>query len=153
MRPLIALVLVAAALSGAAAPARGAGPPSLLAQARHLVAMSYRDFLAVKASAPLAPFDWTSDGCSRTPPAWAVVFDGPCEQHDFGYRNFGNGLLLERTEARRAWIDGRLLAGLREVCAERYPGLARTAQWLRCRARARLMWAAVRTFNDWSSTI
>ena len=66
--------------------------------------------------------------------------------HDFGYRNFGNGLRLDRTEARRAWVDGRLLAGLRQVCAERY----RSVRLALCRAKARLMWAAVRTFNDWS---
>ena len=151
MRSTLALALIAASLTGAAAPARGSAAPSLLAQARHLVALPYRDFLAAKAGAPVQPFDWSSDGCSRTPPAWAAVFDGPCEQHDFGYRNFGNGLRLDRTEARRAWVDRRLLAGLREVCSERYPGMARTAQWLLCRTKARLMWMAVRTFNDWSA--
>ena len=144
------IVAVAAAVTsvlaaGDAAPA-AAAPAGPTAQARRLVAMPYDAFLVVKQTAPATPFDWSSAGCSRTPPEWAAIFDGPCQQHDFGYRNFGNGLRLDRTEARRAWVDGRLLAGLRQVCAERY----RSVRLALCRAKARLMWAAVRTFNDWS---
>ncbi|HEY5144446.1 MAG TPA: phospholipase A2 [Solirubrobacteraceae bacterium] len=144
MRTIAALVSVVLA-AGAASPA-AAAPTGLTAQVRRLVAMPYDAFLTVKRTVPAAPFDWSTDGCSRTPAEWAAIFDGPCEQHDFGYRNFGNGLRLDRTEARRAWIDGRLLAGLRQVCTERY----RSVRLVLCRTRARLMWAAVRTFNDWS---
>ena len=143
---VISLVVVLATATAVAAPPASAASSGLLAQARRLVAMPYDAFLVVKATAPVAPFDWSTDGCSRTPPEWAALFDGPCQQHDFGYRNFGNGLRIDRTEARRTWIDGRLLVGLRQVCARRYAGVRRTL----CRTKARLMWAAVRTFNDWS---
>ena len=88
-------------------------------------------------------FDWTDDGCSKTPPPAMWVFRSACRQHDFGYRNFGKGLTLERTEERRAWIDARFLAEMYRICS----GFG--ASTGTCRAEARVMWSAVRRFNDW----
>jgi len=128
------------------------GPPAaqaltpLATEATRLVRIDHHAFLAAKALTP-PPFDWSTDGCSSTPASWAVVFDGPCQQHDFGYRNLGRGLALRPTERVRTWVDGRFLTELRRVCAERTQRLALT----RCRIRARAMHTAVRLFNeDWS---
>lgn len=116
------------------------------ATAIRLLSVDHRAFLATKALAP-PPFDWSTDGCTRAPAAWARTFDEPCQQHDFGYRNLGRGLRLRATEGARAWVDRRLLVELRRVCAERFARVART----RCRIQARAMYAAVRLFNpQWS---
>ena len=64
-----------------AAPAAAASS-ALERRAVHLGAVDYHEFLAAKAAAP-PPFDWTTDGCTATPPAWAVTFDEPCQQHDY----------------------------------------------------------------------
>jgi hypothetical protein len=146
MRPRvlsITLVLALVAVSPGASTAHALAP--LAAEATRLVRIGHRTFLAEKVLAP-APFDWSSDGCTGTPPSWAEVFDQPCQQHDFGYRNLGRGLALRPSERVRAWVDRRLLEELRSVCAQLTRGLGRT----RCRARARAMYAAVRIFNpDW----
>lgn len=128
------------------------GPPvahaltPLAAEATRLVRIDHHAFLAEKALAP-PPFDWSTDGCSSTPARWAAFFDGPCQQHDFGYRNMGRGLALRPTERVRTWVDGRFLTEMRRACIEGARGLALT----RCRVRARAMHTAVRLFNeDWS---
>ena len=137
------LLLALAALIGAPAASASA---TLAGQATHLGAIDYHAFLVAKQEAP-PPFDWSTDGCTKTPPAWAVTFDGPCQQHDFGYRNLGHGLRLRPTEAARLTVDRRLLTELRRVCAERFAAL----EALRCRVRARAMFTAVRVFNlPWS---
>ncbi len=140
---LIAPALIVGLLALTTARPAGAGEVGALrTQARALVAIDHHAFLAVKATAP-QPFDWSTDGCTSTPASWAATFDGPCQQHDFGYRNLGHGLRLWATNAARAWVDRRLLAELRRVCAERFAGGA----GLRCRVRARAIYAAVRLFN------
>jgi hypothetical protein len=96
---------------------------------------------------PYDSFDWTTDGCSPpTQPSWKAIFDGPCQLHDFGYRNFGNGLQLERTEARRAWIDRRFHGEMRRVCSTWGIGLQRLA----CYSTALGMYTAVGVYNDWN---
>jgi hypothetical protein len=138
---LCAAVLLLASLAGPAS-----ADTALRDRARQLVALDHHAFLLVKATAE-PPFDWSTDGCTSTPASWALTFAGPCEQHDFGYRNLGHGLRLWATRAARAWVDGRFLTELRRVCAERFAGRATT----RCRARARAMHVAVRFFNPpWS---
>jgi hypothetical protein len=90
---------------------------------------------------PYNSFDWTDDGCS---PSWVPDelyrsrFDGPCQQHDFGYRNFGNGLALGRDETTRAWIDRRFFVEMSRRC--RSSGLAIAI----CHHQAGAVWAAVR---------
>lgn len=87
---------------------------------------------------PYNGYDWTTDGCSWTPQPWKTIFDAPCEQHDFGYRNFGKGLTLGRTEATRAWIYGNFYYEMGSVCA--------TWGWGRqiCFNTATAMYSAVR---------
>ena len=139
--PVVAAVVL---LLAVAAPA--AADTALRQRATAILALDHHAFLLVKAAAE-PPFDWSTDGCTSTPAAWALTFDGPCQQHDFGYRNLGRGLRLRPTGAARAWVDRRFLAELRRVCDERFTALART----RCRVRARAMHAAVRLFNPpWS---
>jgi len=141
-RPLPLLLTLAVLVSAPAASASG----TLEGQAAHLGAIDYHAFLAAKDTAA-PPFDWSTDGCTKTPQAWAVTFDGPCQQHDFGYRNLGHGLRLRPTEAARLVVDRRLLTELRRVCAERFAAL----EALRCRIRARAMYTAVRLLNlPWS---
>ena len=140
---LLSLTLLAAVVV-VPPPARAA--TGLAARATQLLAMDHHAFLLEKAAAP-PPFDWSTDGCTSTPPTWAATFDGPCQQHDFGYRNLGRGLRLRATNAGRAWVDGRFLTELRRVCRERFAGREVT----RCRVRARAMHAAVRLLNPpWS---
>lgn len=138
--PLLAVLL---ALALAPAPAVGAEPGALTARAIVLVSVPYGDFLAAKRADPAPPFDWSTDGCSHAPRAWARLFDGPCQQHDFAYRNLGRGLRLQRDEATRLWADRRLLTEVRRVCAERRRGTRRMA----CQGRARAVYAAVRWLN------
>ncbi len=143
-RAVLLLLFVTVALLPGASPASAAAP--LVAEAVHLITIDHHEFLIAKTAA-VEPFDWSTDGCTHTPASWAVTFDGPCQQHDFGYRNLGHGLRLRPTQAARAWVDRRLLAELRRVCSERFAGLAAT----RCRGRARAMYTAVRLFNPpWS---
>lgn len=140
--------VLALATAAAPAPVRAA-TPSPAAEALRLMTIDHHAFLRVKASAP-PPFDWSTDGCTLTPPAWRVLFDGACQQHDFGYRNLGHGLALRPTAATRAWVDRRLLTELRRVCAEQFTLLARA----RCGIKARAMYAAVRLLNpEWSVTL
>jgi hypothetical protein len=125
--------------------------------ARETQRMTYTDFLARKQDyvingcetpnnpgctkpAPYNAFDWTTDGCSWTPDTWKTIFDGPCQQHDFGYRNFGKGLALGRSEAVRYYIDGRFLKEMRRVCSTWAIG----PQRLVCVKTAKAMYSAVR---------
>ncbi len=56
---VISLVVVLTTATAIAAPPASAASSGLLVQARRLVAMPYDAFLAVKATAPVAPFDWS----------------------------------------------------------------------------------------------
>lgn len=91
---------------------------------------------------PYNRYDWTSDGCSWTPDSWKAIFDAPCQQHDFGYRNFGKGLTMQRTETRRKWIDRRFLREMWRVCST-WSLPSRGS----CNAAARTMYTAVRIFG------
>jgi len=120
-----------------------AADPPLKNQAISLVSSTYGQFMAAKRSSLRNNrFDWSTDGCSWTPPPWNWEHRAPCEQHDFGYRNFGKGLTLERTESRRAWIDARFLTEMLRNCRDHwwYPN---------CTNGAYTMYAVVRNFNNW----
>jgi hypothetical protein len=91
-----------------------------------IMSQSYGDFLNTKRHHE-PPFNWSSDGCSFTPPLWAWEQNGPCQLHDFGYANFGRhgadagtALGLEPTEARRAWIDQRFLTEMQRNCRQHW---------------------------------
>jgi Prokaryotic phospholipase A2 len=126
--------------------------------------LSYMDFLARKADFmgegctygaggcrkpwPYNEFDWTDNGCSPSfVPKFIYrnLFDGPCQQHDFGYRNFGNGLQLGRTDEKRAWIDKRFLAEMRRLCSERFSSSWRILKEKACLRMANIAYAAVRS--------
>ncbi|MDX6729469.1 MAG: hypothetical protein QOK49_4274 [Baekduia sp.] len=133
--------------------------------ARETLAMGYEQFIARKQDfvgsgcqflpaqrqgqtcnkpAPYDSFDWTTDGCSQTPDTWKAVFDGPCQQHDFGYRNFHNGLRLQPTEAMRGRVDRKFLYEMGRIC-KTWSLLQRAT----CRTAARAMYDAVRVANHW----
>lgn len=110
---LVGLMLVGVVPAGSAT----ANPKS---RAEKIMSQSYGAFLTIKRGRE-APFNWHADGCSLpTPPNWALEQNGPCQQHDFGYGNFGQGLRLEATESRRAWIDQRWLDEMRRNCREHW---------------------------------
>lgn len=90
---------------------------------------------------PYDAFDWTTDGCSPpTPAAWKAIFDGPCQQHDFGYRNYGKGLNLGRSESTRGWIDRRFKKEMQRVCGT----LPLGPQRVTCGQVAKAMYNAVK---------
>jgi hypothetical protein len=97
-------------------------------------------FQHVKAAAP-APFDWSDDGCSVVPDRpLGYDFHAACQRHDFGYRNFGQGLMLDPSPARRASVDRRFRSDLDAVCARERLSLRRQA----CRALALTYFEGVR---------
>jgi Prokaryotic phospholipase A2 len=119
----------------------GAAVADTKSRAIDIMNQSYGDFLNTKGTGE-APFDWSSDGCSWTPPPWSWEQNGPCQLHDFGYRNFGKGLTLERTEDRRAWIDQRFLDEMQRNCNQHW-------WYTSCPSGIHVMWGVVRNFNDW----
>lgn len=94
--------------------------------------------------APYNAFDWTTDSCSWTPPTQKANFDRACQQHDFGFRNFGQGLTLERTEARRTAINDKFLVELRAICQP-----MGTFQRAVCNAEATTMYNVVSAASTW----
>jgi titin len=75
------------------------------------------EFLTVYDDAP-PPYNWADyDGCSSPKPL-PFAFENACLRHDFGYRNYGNGLMLGRNEETRAWIDDTLLVDLFAICGD-----------------------------------
>jgi hypothetical protein len=99
---------------------------------------------------PYHAFDWSTDGCSGTPAALRSLFDPACQEHDFGYRNFGKGLTLGRNEQTRRWIDDRFRAEMKGICNYKYSDWTQYANLQACFAEADGMYAAVRVLSDWS---
>lgn len=97
---------------------------------------------------PYNEFDWTDDGCS---PSWVPeeiyrsLFDGPCKQHDFGYRNFGNGLQLGRNDDARAWIDARFLSEMQRLCNDNFSRAWQIVNKGACLEMAKVVYGGVRT--------
>lgn len=98
---------------------------------------------------PYDQFDWSTDGCSRTPSSWASLFDPACQEHDFGYRNFGKGLTLGRNEPTRAWIDDRFHTEMKSICNYKFSNWTQYANLQACFTEADVMYAAVRLANSW----
>jgi hypothetical protein len=109
-----------------------------LARAIEIIDRSNAGFIALKRGPRrgIDPvFDWSDDGCSVPrsvrivlPPTalGTAVFADQCRQHDFGWRNFGRGLQLDPTPARKWWVDGIFHARMHERCGVwwiRYAGL------------------------------
>jgi hypothetical protein len=109
---------------------------------------------------PYHAYNWTDDGCSpsfipnirlpigTSPPIlYRHLFDGPCKQHDFGYRNFGNGPRLGRDETTRDWIDGRFLQEMGRLCTDTFSHPLQTANEFKCKSDAGYIWAFLRHFG------
>lgn len=175
VRALAAAALAVVALSTAAAPAH-AYTAEQQRYATETVNLTYKKFLARKSDfsskgcqkppsqrkptekcrkpAPYDSFDWTSDGCSPpTPGSWKKLFDGPCQLHDFGYRNFGKGLTLGRSEDTRHWIDDRFEAEMKRLCNDRYPHPWQYPNREACFKEAEIIHAAVSVASDWSPPV
>ena len=108
---------------------------------------------------PYNAFDWTDDGCSGREQIGFVsniyrdLFNQPCRQHDFGYRNVGKGLTLERSEPRRAWIDSRFLTEMKRLCNNSFPSWWQAVNRQTCFKTADVVYAAVRRLSDWSAPL
>lgn len=142
VRLSIAVAVVIAAAAVADAVSGDDERAALEHESTRLVALPYWAFEKA-ARRRSAPFDWSTDGCSRTPRVLATRFAGPCRQHDFAYRNLGRGLRLSATEDARDWADARFHDELRRRCGELFTG----RRLARCRLGARGMWAAVRRYG------
>jgi hypothetical protein len=92
----------------------------------------------------VAPFDWSTDGCTGSTPGYGELFRQPCTQHDFGYRNYGGQgeLKLSPTEETRDWIDQRFLEEMKRVCGQQSAEEQET-----CVANANVMYGAVALFG------
>lgn len=99
---------------------------------------------------PYNEFDWSTDSCSRTPSSWRTLFDPACQQHDFGYRNFGKGLTLGRNESTRAWIDDRFRTEMKAICNYKFSNWTQYANLQACFKEADVMYTAVRVANSWA---
>lgn len=85
---------------------------------------SLSDFnrIAAKKSKPAAdakdPLDWSNNGCSSVTDLdpYKAIFRRACIRHDFGYRNFGNGLALRSYEEAKAAIDKQFLKDMNTIC-------------------------------------
>lgn len=128
LRPAVALtvvIMVIGILPAGAVPADAAPTdtapqvvrPALEARAVAIMTGSMRSFQR-QDDAARGPYDWTDNACSRVPDG---RFAEACDRHDFGYRNFGKGLRIDRTESRRQWIDDRFRDDMYEAC-EGAPG-------------------------------
>ncbi|MGW6458302.1 phospholipase A2 [Streptomyces sp. NPDC055078] len=139
---LVSAALLASALAGTAGSAgtaaaaetvtagnvsATAGRASLKRKADRIMNLTYQQFARTKR---VKPFNWTSDGCS-TPKKnfpYRGRFKKACNQHDFGYRNYGakGKLELSPTKATRKKIDAKFLNEMKRTCADVYKGGART---------------------------
>lgn len=163
MRGLIARIALVLALgcAGIASSALWASTASasvprraqLRTEAIAIMRQTYAQFMVMKKYDRYGPFDWSSDGCSWTP-NWkgfnlAAIFDAACEEHDFGYRNFGKGLRLGRNERRRAWIDNRFHTEMDRICNDKWGAWWQWFNRKACLGEAKVMYEVVHKVNYW----
>ena len=102
---------------------------------------------------PYDSFDWQTDGCTHTPAPENLVFNRPCQLHDFGYSNVGSGLLAKTTyhsAKNRKYVDQRFKDEMYAICKDPRAFLVVGGDYLKCRAVAYGMWKAVRKANpEW----
>ena len=135
-------------------------------QADGLMNLSYRRFIKRKRVAmrnrnragaradKTWPLDWTDDGCSipgqklsGVASKWSRTFDGACQQHDFGYRNYGSrALRLNRNEGTRLRIDNKLHRESKRACRNgvRGGGINQRVKRRGCLASANIIRNSVR---------
>lgn len=174
---LLTIVFAAIAVPGVAS----ADPVAKYEQYRYAletINLSYDDYVArqidfrangctdgatnCRKPAPYNVFDWTDDGCSgaaalgglgRGPSnVYRNLFNKPCREHDFGYRNFGKGLTLYRNEVMRLKIDDRLKAEMISLCDKTFPGAANYVNWASCQNEASVVYFGVRHLSNWGTT-
>ncbi len=103
---------------------------------------------------PYHQFDWDTDSCSGpVPTGWRNLFHPACQQHDFGYRNFGKGLALGRDEGTRRWIDDRFRVEMKSICNYRFSDWTQYANLQACFKEADTMYSAVRLLSNWSTPL
>jgi hypothetical protein len=120
-----------------------------IARANQIMGLDYAAFDRLPKNEP--PFDWSNDHCSNpfgdTLPILGDFnddFSRACDQHDFGYANYGaGGLQLSMNENTRGWIDDRLLQEMRRICNNEVPFLDIPF----CHTAATAFYGAVRTFG------
>lgn len=131
-------------------PGRKLSSAELKAKADKIMEMDYLTFMKTKENDADPSFNWTSDGCSgpgAVRPIYKSLFMRPCNQHDFGYRNYGRhagGLQLGPDEATRAWIDGRFYNEMTRLCYRNFGALRQTYNLISCNGEASHVYAAVR---------
>jgi hypothetical protein len=81
-----------------------------------------------------------------------MVFNRPCQLHDFGYRNFGKGLTLARNEDMRNVIDDRFRDEMYRICNDPRASLP-LGGYTNCLATASAMYGVVRNGSDWSKPL
>ncbi len=148
MRTLAVIAVGLSVVLGAGS--ASAAPPGARAEADRVMNLSYSDFVNYKVggSHPF-PFDFSSDGCSQpTPAGLDVKFDQPCQQHDFGYRNYGRGYMLEASEQTRLWIDDRFLVEMDRLCHDQHQGFAQQGNLQVCLYQAQVIYDNVRRFGS-----
>lgn len=123
-RGVLAFVGAFMGLAVIGAPAASAGETaSVKERADKIMNLSYKKFAKADHS---KPFDWRNNGCSSPLPytPFQEVFRRACNQHDFGYRNYGSatkgGLKLSPTRATKNRIDGKFALELKRTCEDTY---------------------------------
>lgn len=168
--------LVVGALATILAPASSAGAVTVaqrteqIRYAKETMALGNRQFAERKANFLAAgcgsvadctkpapyhhQFDWNTDSCSGPVPMdLRNLFHPACQQHDFGYRNFGKGLTLGRDEGTRRWIDDRFRTELKSICNYRFSDWTKYANLQACFKEADAMYLAVRVASTWSTPV
>lgn len=107
-------------------PSERAAQPSRKPAVDNYMSMSMSNFQAANRRAP-APYNWSDDGCSNSPDKpGGFNFLPSCQRHDFGYRNYGHGVVKASPfDSTRLAVDNRLRADLANVC-NRYSGDSRS---------------------------
>ncbi|MBB1255005.1 phospholipase A2 [Streptomyces alkaliterrae] len=142
----LALALTAT-LGGAVltAPTAAAAPSKaeLRKQADRYMNMTYNDYHNARKT---GPFNFKNNGCSVPGNSYApfkVTFTRACNQHDFGYRNYGgNGLKLSKTRSTKNWLDRRFKQEMYRAC--------KNSNWHKksCETAADAYYLAVNTGGD-----
>jgi hypothetical protein len=93
-------------------------------EANRLMNLSASDFVN---SPKNPPFGWSADGCSG--PA-NPEFVPACQQHDFGYRNYGarGNLGFPVTNDAKSWIDLRFREEMDRICSNYFPHAQATTE-------------------------
>jgi hypothetical protein len=132
---------------------RDAGVPDdqeLRRRADKIMRLPYPAFMKLKRNKNKRPswFNWHDDGCSGPrviKEAYRHIFNQPCQQHDFGYKNYGQpkGRKLGRNDKVRKWIDTRFLQEMRRLCHTELRGLVHPLAT--CLGQARVVYWGVRS--------